>query len=46
MKSPEYLTEAELEGRLRAALNGDRRYGVRDALLISLAYHHCTPPSA
>lgn len=39
MKTPDYLTESELERLLKAALNG--RYGVRDALLISLAYHHC-----
>jgi integrase len=39
VKTPDYLTEEELERLLKTALNG--RYGVRDALLISLAYHHC-----
>jgi len=39
MKTPDYLTEQELEDLLKKALDG--RYGVRDALLISLAYHHC-----
>ena len=39
MKTPDYLTEQELENLLKTALEG--RYGVRNALLISLAYHHC-----
>ena len=39
MRTPDYLTEVELEQLLKTALNG--RYGMRDALLISLAYHHC-----
>ncbi len=39
MKTPDYLTEQELEDLLKKALDG--RYGVRDALLITLAYHHC-----
>ena len=39
MKTPDFLTEQELEGLLNIALAG--RYGVRDALLISLGYHHC-----
>jgi len=33
------MTEQELEDLLKTALAG--RYGVRDALLISLGYHHC-----
>jgi type 1 fimbriae regulatory protein FimB len=37
--TPDYLTEQELEDLLKKALEG--RYGVRDALIISLAYHHC-----
>jgi len=39
MKTPDFLTEHELEDLLKTALTG--RYGVRDALLISLGYHHC-----
>ena len=39
MKTPDYLTEQELEDLLKTALEG--RYGVRNALMISLAYHHC-----
>src|ERR1700731_1639378 len=41
MKTPDFLTENELERLLKAALDSDRRYAARDALLISLAYHHC-----
>lgn len=39
MKAPDFLTEQELEDLLKTALMG--RYGVRNALLISLGYHHC-----
>ncbi len=41
MKAPDYLTEQELESLLKAALSPKRRHAVRDALLVSLAYHHC-----
>jgi site-specific recombinase XerD len=37
--TPDFLTAEELEDLLKTALKG--RYGVRDALMISLAYHHC-----
>jgi len=38
-KTPRSLSVAELEDVLRTALEG--RYGFRDALLISILYHHC-----
>ncbi len=39
MKTPDYLTESELEQLLKTARDG--RDGVRNTLLIALAYHHC-----